>query len=586
MGSTSGSLYDLTGNNIQDTYGRLVQAVPIASGANDPRTTTTFYDGYGNIIESFNSTASFAVSASYAISASHEIVKEVSSSYADTASYVNPLNQDVIINGDLNVTGSFTASGLNYPVVDGERGDVLTTDGAGTLTFDRTRIYAQIKNVSGGTLFKGTPVHVSSSVGNLDEVVAASASVASTMPATFILAEDLADDEEGLGILTGFINGVNTSAFGEGDIVYVAPNGGYTNVKPTGSNLIQNLGIVTRVAINGSGFIYGSGRSNDTPNLLTGNVFYGVGDRAVQVPLSDIVSGSLFSYSGSFSGSFEGDGSGLTGVVSSSYAETASYALNSELLDGRDSTTFTSTSSFNSFTSSYYTDSASFETNISNNSSSIATLSSSYLDSSASFAADILTNSASISQLSGSYVTFTSSYYTDSGSISTRLTANESDISNLQTDSASFSTRVTTNESDISGLQTDSASFSTRITNNSSSISTLSSSYLDSSASFASDILTNSASISTLSGSFISFSASYSTGSFTGSFTGSAEFVDVTASSAEVTNEIKSGIFLNKQILTIDQTVPTTYNGMLISPISVSESVNLSVSGDSTLVII
>ena len=39
----------------------------------------------------------YNISASYAISASHEIVKEVSSSYADTASYVNPLNQQVII---------------------------------------------------------------------------------------------------------------------------------------------------------------------------------------------------------------------------------------------------------------------------------------------------------------------------------------------------------------------------------------------------------------------------------------------------------------------------------------------------------
>ena len=34
-------------------------------------------------------------------------------------------------------------------------------------------------------------------------------------------------------------------------------------------------------------------------------------------------------FSGSFSGSFEGDGSGLTGVISSSYATTASYALTS-----------------------------------------------------------------------------------------------------------------------------------------------------------------------------------------------------------------------------------------------------------------
>ena len=121
-------------------------------------------------------------------------------------------------------------------------------------------------------------------------------------------------------------------------------------------------------------------------------------------------------FSGSFSGSYVGDGSGLTGITidtgsfltTASFSDpnltftkgdsstfdvdltsltvaTASYALNSELLDGRDSTTFTSTASFNSFTSSYYTDSASFDTRITNNSASISSLSSSFLAFSSSY---------------------------------------------------------------------------------------------------------------------------------------------------------------------------------------------------------
>ena len=60
----------------------------------------------------------------------------------------------------------------------------------------------------------------------------------------------------------------------------------------------------------------------------------------------------------------------------------------------------------------------------------------------------------------------------------------------------------------------------------------------------------------------------------------------VTASSANVTNDIQSTIYLNRQILTTDQTVPATFNGMLASPISVSESINLTVETDSTLVIL
>jgi hypothetical protein len=47
---------------------------------------------------------------------------------------------------------------------------------------------------------------------------------------------------------------------------------------------------------------------------------------------NSVVSGSLIvtdGVSGSFSGSFEGEGSGLTGLISSSYSTTSSYSLTS-----------------------------------------------------------------------------------------------------------------------------------------------------------------------------------------------------------------------------------------------------------------
>jgi len=178
--------------------------------------------------------------------------------------------------GSVDITGSLTVDGITYPTTDGDNGDVLITDGAGNLSFTRTTVYANVKNVHGSELVKGMPVHVTGSVGNTSEVVAASASNAATMPAHFILNETLADDAEGLAIAVGYINGVNTGDFDEGDTVYVAADGGYTNVKPTGSALIQNLGIVDKVdASNGSGFILGAGRSNDVPNLPVGKIWVG-----------------------------------------------------------------------------------------------------------------------------------------------------------------------------------------------------------------------------------------------------------------------------------------------------------------------
>ena len=207
-------------------------------------------------------------------------VKEFTGTTIDTGSFAttgsNTFIGDQIISGNLDVTGSATLTGITYPTADGDNGDIIFTDGAGVLSFGKTTVYASVKNITGGTLPKGMPVHASSSVGNTNEVIVASASNAATMPATFTLAQQLDDEEEGLGIVTGYINGVNTSGFQEGDVIYVGENGGYTNVKPSGSNLIQNLGIVTKVdAANGSGFIYGSGRANDTPNLLENHIFFG-----------------------------------------------------------------------------------------------------------------------------------------------------------------------------------------------------------------------------------------------------------------------------------------------------------------------
>ncbi len=190
----------------------------------------------------------------------------------------------VIISGSdaalnsLEITSHLTASGLRYPTVDGTDGQVLLTDGSGELTFSDNITYVYVKNISSGTLTKGTPVHSTGASGNTPEVIAASASLASTMPANFVLAENIATGTEGRAILSGRLPQVDTNGFSEGDNVYVAPTGSYTTTKPQGaSNLIQNIAIVGSVGVNGSLFVYGSGRSNDVPNLPEGKIWVGDG---------------------------------------------------------------------------------------------------------------------------------------------------------------------------------------------------------------------------------------------------------------------------------------------------------------------
>ena len=195
----------------------------------------------------------------------------------------------------------------------GEIDQVLTklsaTDGDADWVYPHT-LYVTVRNVSGGTLAKGTPVHANDVTGNVADVIAADASNSSAMPCTYILNEEIDNNQQGIAILTGTITGVDTSSFSPGDVVYVASGGGFTNVKPTGTNLIQNLGVVTKSnASTGSGVIYGTGRSNDVPNLPAGKFFIGSAsnttESAYTLPVSDGSADQVLVTNGSGAVSFQ-----------------------------------------------------------------------------------------------------------------------------------------------------------------------------------------------------------------------------------------------------------------------------------------
>ena len=231
----------------------------------------------------------------------------------------------------LNVATSLTASGLIYPITDGTTNQSIVTDGAGNLSFgnpysDNTIVYG--KNLSGVTIEKGTPLYFTGSgtVGNIVGVFPADAGNPARMPAGGVAGEQLLDEAEGVVFLDGFINGVDTSAFNSGDIVYVGVGGGYTNQKPTGStggipNKIQELGYVEKVDnINGSGVIQGPGIFNDIPNINPGYAWVGDADYVAQA----VSTASLLVATASYASNAT-SASYAFNSTSSSYALTASY---------------------------------------------------------------------------------------------------------------------------------------------------------------------------------------------------------------------------------------------------------------------
>ena len=232
-------------------------------------------------------------SSSYALTSSHAITASYAgtASYAETASYA--LNSTTAINANDLIIG--------------------------------------VKNTSGGTLTKGTPVYSTGVTGDNLNISAASASSAATMPAIGILSSTLNNNSSGQVILTGKMIGVDTSGFTAGNNIYVAPTGGFTETKPGGdSALIQNIAIVGKVnATEGELVVIGSGRSNDVPNLPTDYIFVGDGN-TLQVPLADAITGSL--PSGTVSGSVQVDITSTTGYTTfSSSLETTDQAISASV---------------------------------------------------------------------------------------------------------------------------------------------------------------------------------------------------------------------------------------------------------------
>jgi hypothetical protein len=151
--------------------------------------------------------------------------------------------------------------------------------GSGEATSVNGPVLFTAKNRSGGTLTKGQVVFISGHSGTQTEVQLADANVPASMPAFGLVNDVSATDNSDVEIVTfGTISGMNTSAFSEGDTVYVSTTAGaLLNAPPAGeTSQIQNMGQVVRShATEGIVKVIGAGRSNATPNLDDGDIFIG-----------------------------------------------------------------------------------------------------------------------------------------------------------------------------------------------------------------------------------------------------------------------------------------------------------------------
>jgi len=145
-------------------------------------------------------------------------------------------------------------------------------------------------------LVKGDPLYiVGFQLGQDVNIVAkADSSDVAKMPVVGLADDDYANQAFGTMTAFGSFNGdfdttgPGTEIWAIGDIIFVKPGGGLTNIKPGGTDLIQNVAIVSRVNQNtGELEVIALGRTNDVPNLPEGRLF--VGTAANTSLASDVV---------------------------------------------------------------------------------------------------------------------------------------------------------------------------------------------------------------------------------------------------------------------------------------------------------
>jgi hypothetical protein len=100
-----------------------------------------------------------------------------------------------------------------------------------------------VLNDSGSTLPAGTPVYAT---GYTTKTTIAKALPTTEAPILGLLKTSVANNSEGIVVVAGVMENINTSGFSDGDVLYVGSSGGLSNQQSGGA-----VGVVAHAASNG-----------------------------------------------------------------------------------------------------------------------------------------------------------------------------------------------------------------------------------------------------------------------------------------------------------------------------------------------
>ena len=201
-----------------------------------------------------------------------------------TSDTVNPITAS----GTFTLGGTLVvANGGTGLVALGSRAKSLRVNAAADgLEYTDSNVVEVVRNNTSSQILKGDPLRVVGEVAGVVSVEVAQANSSSNMPCIGLAAENIEGTGSGLMIQVGILKSINTNnisgtgSAAVGDVVYVnaARSPGdlmLTRNKPTGTSLIQNVGIITKTGAQGSIQVTATGRTNDLPNLAQGSIFLG-----------------------------------------------------------------------------------------------------------------------------------------------------------------------------------------------------------------------------------------------------------------------------------------------------------------------
>ncbi|MFA5186170.1 MAG: hypothetical protein WC551_06800, partial [Patescibacteria group bacterium] len=196
----------------------------------------------------------------------------------------NTTTRDIAFNGgtstaaftvqnNLTVTGTTALQGLTFINASGQYVNYSTTTAnpsysEGRMFYDNTQkalayfteqisepihvgqeVILRVRNLTGSPVLRGQAVRIIGDDGaGLPTIALARADVKETVSAAGLVAADIPNGAAGFVTNVGIVSSLDTSAFANGDVVYLsaATSGAVTNVRPLTPNITLQLGIVTK----------------------------------------------------------------------------------------------------------------------------------------------------------------------------------------------------------------------------------------------------------------------------------------------------------------------------------------------------